>query len=277
MSYPGSKAQAGVWQRIIGQMPPHSVYVEPFFGSGQVFHRKLRAANSILIDRNPTVFRTVGVDADVESILGNAIEWLPLLAERTVYFPSAGEPTFTQGFLDDALIYCDPPYPLATRKGREYYEHEMSDDDHAALLSTLLQLNCRVMISTYPNALYSSQLREWRCVRYQTMTRGGKRTELLYCNFPEPETLHDWRYAGRNFRERCALKRLEKRWLAKLDAMPPRKRGYVLNAIEQRQSERGGPAVSAQNDVATGGSATTGAGIRKAAGNAGTGANRSII
>lgn len=32
MSYPGSKAQAGVWQRIIGQMPEHSVYVEPFFG-----------------------------------------------------------------------------------------------------------------------------------------------------------------------------------------------------------------------------------------------------
>ena len=40
MSYPGSKAQAGVFQRIIGQMPPHSTYVEPFFGSGQIFWRK---------------------------------------------------------------------------------------------------------------------------------------------------------------------------------------------------------------------------------------------
>ena len=33
MSYPGSKAQAGVFQRIIGQMPQHPVYVEPFFVS----------------------------------------------------------------------------------------------------------------------------------------------------------------------------------------------------------------------------------------------------
>jgi site-specific DNA-adenine methylase len=40
MGYLGSKAQAGVWQRIIGQMPAHSFYVEPFFGSGQIFWRK---------------------------------------------------------------------------------------------------------------------------------------------------------------------------------------------------------------------------------------------
>lgn len=51
--YPGSKGQAGVWQRIIGQMPPHSIYVEPFFGSGQIFWHKRRAASSILIDRLP--------------------------------------------------------------------------------------------------------------------------------------------------------------------------------------------------------------------------------
>ena len=53
--YPGSKGAAGTWQRIIGQMPPHSVYVEPFFGSGQIFHRKRRSPSSILIDCNPRV------------------------------------------------------------------------------------------------------------------------------------------------------------------------------------------------------------------------------
>lgn len=47
MSYPGSKGQAGTWQRIIGQMPPHSVYVEPFFGSGQVFWRKRRVMHEL--------------------------------------------------------------------------------------------------------------------------------------------------------------------------------------------------------------------------------------
>ena len=53
-------------------------------------------------------------------------------------------------------------------------------------------------------------------------------------NFPEPEELHDWRFAGNTFRQRLGLKRLAARWLARLDAMPARKRGYVLNAIAQR-------------------------------------------
>lgn len=46
--YIGSKA--GVFRRIIGEMPPHSVYVEPFFGSGAIFFKKRPAARSILID-----------------------------------------------------------------------------------------------------------------------------------------------------------------------------------------------------------------------------------
>jgi DNA adenine methylase len=72
MSYPGSKGQAGVFQRIIGQMPPHSVYVEPFFGSGQVFWRKRRAASTIAIDLDPGVIAKVGAEAGVSAISGNA-------------------------------------------------------------------------------------------------------------------------------------------------------------------------------------------------------------
>jgi DNA adenine methylase len=64
--------------------------------------------------------------------------------------------------------------------------------------------------------------------------------ECLWMNFPEPTELHDWRFAGRNFRERCALKRLATRWMARLDDMPPRKRGYVMNAL----------AASARNGIA---------------------------
>jgi hypothetical protein len=252
MSYPGSKGQDGVWQRIIGQMPPHSVYVEPFFGSGRIFHAKLSAANSVLIDKSLSVFnQSIAELEGVECLHGDALEWIPLLAQRKLV---DSEGVRIGMFLDNGLIYCDPPYPLSTRGGRKYYEHEMSDEDHAALLSTLLQLKCYVMISSYPNALYLEHLREWRCVRYQTMTRGGKRTECLWCNFPEPETLHDWRYAGRNFRERCAFKRVEKRWLAKLDAMTPRKRGYVLNAIQSRilapETARRDPKRPGASDVA---------------------------
>jgi DNA adenine methylase len=232
MSYPGSKAQAGVFQRIIGQMPPHSVYVEPFFGSGQVFWRKRRASRSIVIDKAGACIAKAGAEAGVHAIAGDAISLLPTLA-----LPA------------DAVIYCDPPYLLSTRQGRFYYDHEMDDLAHASLLTLLQRLECRVLISGYPSELYGAALQSWRCIRYRTRTRGRTVTECLWCNFPEPAELHDWCYAGHTFRQRLALKRLSARWMARLEAMPARKRGYVLSWIQQRYFERGGPGTSAEPGV----------------------------
>lgn len=217
MGYPGSKAQAGVFQRIIGQMPPHSLYVEPFFGSGQVFWRKRRAERSIIIDRSPALLVKAGAEAGVSAIAGDAIALLP-----TLRLPA------------DAVVYCDPPYLLSTRSGRVYYEHELPEGRHASLLALLQDLPGRFLISGYPSELYSSQLKDWRCLRYRTRTRGRTVTECLWCNFPEPAELHDWRYAGQNFRQRLSLRRLAARWLARLEGMPARKRGYVLHAVHQR-------------------------------------------
>jgi len=237
--YPGSKGQAGTWQRIIGQMPPHSVYVEPFFGSGQIFWRKRRAESSILIDHNPKVIAAanarLGADAGVRATVGNALKMLP---DLFAWLPP------------DAVCYCDPPYMLGTRSKQLLYRFggasdEMSDDDHATLLAALLQAKCRVLISGYPHSLYSSQLNGWRCSRYQTMTRGGLRWECLWMNFEEPDDLHDWRFAGFNYRERFALKRFVSRWVDRIEAMPARRRGYVLhelqNAIVQRHGRRSRP------------------------------------
>jgi len=247
LSYPGSKAANGVWQRIIGQMPPHDVYVEPFFGSGQVFHRKRPAAISVLNDLDKQALkellkpinrcqrdhvnmfpgsrlgyvRTLREDGgDLETYILNwcAFELLAQLAE---HLP------------EDSVIYCDPPYPLGTRAGREYYTHEMTDADHSALLSTLKALRCHVLISGYECPLYAEALKDWRCVRYRTRAHCKTVIECLWCNFPEPAVLHDWRYAGNNFRQRTALSRLKRRWLAKLERMRPRQRGYVLNAIKE--------------------------------------------
>jgi hypothetical protein len=217
MSYPGSKAQAGVFHRIIGQMPPHSVYVEPFFGSGQVFHRKRRAESSIIMDLDPSTIAGMNdPDAGIQAVVCDALEGLPVLIP---------------GLEPDAVIYCDPPYLLSTRSNRVYYEHELTDEQHASLLTML----CRVLLSGYPSELYGAALQTWRCLSYRTRTRGRTVTECLWCNFEEPDELHDWRYAGSSFRQRLYLKRLAGRWLAKLRAMPPRKRGYVLAAIAERQ------------------------------------------
>jgi len=230
VSYPGSKGQAGTWQRIIGQMPPHDLYVEPFAGSAQVFFRKALASTSLLLDADAGV--SVKLGATIRSVIPDvsgrvvsvicmdALDWIA----RADCFNS------------QAVVYCDPPYLLSTRKARRYYNHEFTDDQHARLLTLLQALKCRVLLSGYPSKLYSSQLRDWRCLSYRTRTRGSTVTECLWCNFPEPTELHDWRYAGKNFRQRLAFRRLAGRWLARLEGMPVLKRGYVLNAIAQRQS-----------------------------------------
>jgi hypothetical protein len=50
--------------------------------------------------------------------------------------------------------------------------------------------------------------------------------------------LHDWRFAGRGNkrgnRERLNFGRLAARWLARLEAMPSRKRGFLLNSITEK-------------------------------------------
>jgi hypothetical protein len=221
MSYPGRKGQAGTWHRIIGNMPPHTVYVEPFFGSGQIYWRKRPAAHNVIIDADTGVIAAFDADhrhkAPTRAMVGNALDILP-----TLDLPP------------DAVVYCDPPYVLSTRKGRVYYEHEMSDLQHRRMLALLQALPCRVMLSGYPNAIYDAGIRDWRCEMYQTRTRGRTLTECLWCNFPPPIELHDYRFAGKTFRERLQFKRLATRWLARLDAMPPVKRGFVLEALRDR-------------------------------------------
>ncbi|HCN3270845.1 TPA: DNA adenine methylase, partial [Klebsiella michiganensis] len=39
MSYLGSKAASGVYQKIIAEMPPHDVYIETHLGGGAVMLR----------------------------------------------------------------------------------------------------------------------------------------------------------------------------------------------------------------------------------------------
>lgn len=242
-SFTGRKAQAGTPERIIGQMRPHSVYVEAFLGTGEIFKRKRRAMTNVLFDVSLDLTTRIGADAGVIAKCGDALDLLPGLE---LWLPL------------DTVIYCDPPYPLGSRndKGRRYYTdllvpgcREMTDAQHEQLLSLLKMFKCDVLISTMPNEIYSSQLTapRWRCIEYQTRTRGATITEQLWCNFPEPDELHDWRFAGRDFRERWRLTKLVRRTIAKLEAMNKRERGYVLDAISQRREWRVAPAFSATN------------------------------
>lgn len=239
MSYLGSKGQAGVFQRIIGNMPPHTIYVEPFLGSGKILFTKRPAVLNVGIDADAWIVKNISriltpelARVATKFICGDAITTLPTLA-----LPA------------DAVVYCDPPYLLSTRTSRHRYAHEMTDDQHEQFLTLAAGLNCRVLISGYPSKLYDHHLQNWRCCSYRTRTRGRTVTECLWCNFPEPVELHDWRFIGKNFRERLTLKRFAARFTARLDRMTDLKRNFILDLVHQRHGGRSVPVLNAGMDA----------------------------
>ena len=95
----------------------------------------------------------------------------------------------------ETLHYVDPPYLAETRSdksrkggGRYHaYRHELSDEDHDALLDALLGLQGRVVLSGYPSARYDAGLRGWRRVERRALADGARaRTEVLWMNFDPP-------------------------------------------------------------------------------------------
>lgn len=87
-----------------------------------------------------------------------------------------------------------------------------------------------VMISGYASALYAHELTDWRLVTFQAATRGRPALEHLWCNFPEPAALHDYRFLGEDFRERERITRKARRWQAKLAKLDRLERQAVLSA-----------------------------------------------
>jgi DNA adenine methylase len=82
------------------------------------------------------------------------------------------------------LHYVDPPYVFDTRADlSKDYAHELSDDDHAELLTFLRGLRGMVILSGYPTALYDAALPDWRRVERKALADGAKeRTEVLWIN-----------------------------------------------------------------------------------------------
>jgi hypothetical protein len=141
----------------------------------------------------------------------------------------------------DVVVYADPPYLKATRKSQNrLYQFEpgtdaISDDAwHTRLLNVLNSLPCYVLLSGYRNELYEKLLAQskWRTVDYKAVTRSGRvATETLWCNFPEPIELHDYRYLGRDKRERQRIKRKVQRWQLKLSKMTTLERQAIRAAL----------------------------------------------
>lgn len=224
-TYFGGKNGAGVWQTIINQMPPHELYVEPFCGSAAVARRV-----------RPAVFGTILIDLDHEAVAALEARRSELPA-KTAIVNGCGIhwlERFSPSNPRACYVYCDPPYLHSTRRDLSHgYRFEMTDADHDRLLKRLVKLECLVAISGYRSPLYDRRLRGWRRIDYTAQSRGGPRVESLWMNYPPPVELHDTRWLGRNFREREKLRRQQRRWVARLEAMTSHERQALLFAIRE--------------------------------------------
>lgn len=216
MGYLGSKAGPGVFQAVIALMPPHDTYVELFAGTGAVLIRKPSAIRSFAVDLNAEVLASISSEyPGLTRHLGDAFQFLD-----SYDYAAAGR----------TLIYADPPYLHSTRSSRKRYRHELNEEDHIALLQRLLLLPASVILSGYPSELYNSLLSGWWSREFQAMTRGGVRTEKLWCNF-QPSAVHWSSYAGTDFTDRQRIKRKAARWARMYAELPAGERMAVLAGL----------------------------------------------
>ena len=188
--YRGGKGRS--FREIVNLMPPHARYIETHLGGGAVLRHKRPAAETIGIEIDERVVaRWRGSPIDGVTVLhGDCLEVLPRLKPRP-----------------EDLIYSDPPYPAATRRWPRCYRHDYTDEQHHALLDTLRGLPCAIIVSGYRNALYDDRLADWHRTDYLATTRAAPVVESAWTNYAPGLPLHDYTYAGRDFRERETLRR----------------------------------------------------------------------
>lgn len=84
----------------------------------------------------------------------------------------------------ETVHYVDPPYLPETRDRGRDYRHEMTREDHVAMLDCLRGLRGSVVLSGYASALYDEALAGWRRIEMRAIAdRAAERTEVLWCNF----------------------------------------------------------------------------------------------
>lgn len=195
MSYFGGKAQDGVYQAIINQIPMHDRYIELFLGGGAILLKKRPAAVSIGVEIEEKAFLSFPWDIPAK----------PTIIQQCVFdfMSTTGKNLFT----GSTFVYVDPPY-LHRNRGKTRYKHELTDEQHVDLLNRLNNFSCSIAISTYPNKIYSEMLSDWRLLEYNSTDRSGKvRIENLFMNYPLPKILHDNQYLGDNANNRQDIKR----------------------------------------------------------------------
>lgn len=228
MSYLGSKAASGVYQKIIAEMPPHDTYIETHLGGGAIMLRKPPARHNIGIDKDEEALTNFmeregyGQIPNLQLVNRDAVD---VLERFFLYPPAAG---------NRVLLYVDPPYLHETRTSNARYRCEYLVADHVRLLTCLKSLppEIQIILSGYPSQLYDDLLPGWRSKEFQAMTRGGVRTEKIWMNYPEGRA-YSHAFAGKDYNDRHRIKRKVERWRAKYAALPPAERLAIMVALNE--------------------------------------------
>lgn len=91
----------------------------------------------------------------------------------------------------ETLFYCDPPYLHETRSSTGEYEHEMTYEQHEALLHYLHRIRGQFLLSGYHSELYDkfAAVAGWRCVEFEIDNKASskkakeKKTECVWLNY----------------------------------------------------------------------------------------------
>ncbi len=216
--YFGGKGASGAIQKIINCIRPCDTLIEPFLGNGYLSRSIKKPLRIMGNDLSVPVY-------DKWKKLHHP--WIELYNLPAIWFLK--ELDFSA--LGKTVLYLDPPYPLGSRKSPKLvYDCEMTDKDHEKLLDYILYdlpKNIDVLISTYPNSLYEQKLKSWSKIEFQVKTSRGMATEILYYNYSDLSLIHDYSFAGDNYRERLQIKRKAQRWVNRLEKMP----AYEKHAI----------------------------------------------
>lgn len=220
MRYPGGKGRC--YQHLISLMPPHRTYIESHLGGGAVMRHKRPAESTIGIEIDARVVaRWANIPLEgIEIVHGDGVEFLQNYA-----------------FKGDELVYCDPPYPKETRSGGQIYRYEYELDDHVRLIKCVLKLPCMVIISSYINELYLDMLSSWRVVHFPGDSHTGARVETAWLNFPEPDTLHDYRYCGGDFRSREQIRRRRDSLLKRISSLSYLERSALFGGLAREYQD----------------------------------------
>jgi hypothetical protein len=226
--YDGGKNGAGVYQQIINIIPKHDIYFELFLGSGAIYRNKLPAPISFLFDIVPELIESWKSKVRPGDILQLCDSVLFLETSMVLI-------NFLHDTSGNCFMYLDPPYPFFTRRSMaKIYQFELSDYDHERLLKSCSIAKFPVAISSYKNKMYDEMLSDWNHIEFMNQTRVGPVKECVYFNYPIPEILHDYRYIGRDFRNREKIKLSNFNLLSKFSRMPAAVRNNLIEELNKK-------------------------------------------